>query len=318
MVGVTKNRDLSPGDRLPADYTDALGEFLGASVHNFLLQLKPGDSTSLQVPAAADNGQVGIAINGRWRYNTAAVNRASPGGSARTMDVFVTASDNVFVAGGGGEIDNTVYSFGLSIVNSGTTPSGVALCRKVGTAVWDGAKFTSVTQTAPPVPTDPRIVDSTWSSFTPTVHTLGDADADAGTSSLVGAYKITAGVCFFTIVLLCDGTFDGGTGGITFALPAPAVAVEQVVGSLRLTTPDGVRWQGLGFIGAAAPDVIQAFAPVVTALGVATGEIDHLQNASDTAHLLPAGATAVPARSGIYPLSNGAELVMSGHYHVAG
>lgn len=141
---MTKHRDFSSGDPAPADWPDALSEFLGSAALNFILRIKPGDATKLQVPAGADNDQVAIAINGRWRYNAATVERASLGGVARNMDVFVTGSDNVFTPGGGGETDSTVYAFGVAVVESGASPAGVALSRKVATAAWDGTAFTSV------------------------------------------------------------------------------------------------------------------------------------------------------------------------------
>lgn len=152
---MTRYRTFSAGDRFPADFPDALGDFLGSAALNFQVIIKPGTTTTLQVPAGADNAKVAISINGRWRYNVAPVERASPGGAARTMDVHVTGSDNVFTAGGGGEVDSTVYAFALAITDAGGTPAGVALSRKVGTAVWDGSKFTSLTQTVPPLPTFP-------------------------------------------------------------------------------------------------------------------------------------------------------------------
>lgn len=142
---MVRYRTFNPGDPFPSDYPDALGDFLASLAHNFLLIIDPADPTRLQVPASAGDGQAAIAVNGRWRFNPATVSRVSPGGGARTLDVFVTASDNVFTASGGGEIDSTDYAFGLAIVNTGTTPSGVALSRKIGTAVWDGTRFTSVT-----------------------------------------------------------------------------------------------------------------------------------------------------------------------------
>ena len=141
---VTRYRQFEPHDDLPADYPNALGEFLGSAAHNFRVIVSPGDATVLQVVAGPDNNQVAVAVNGRWRYNTSTVSRASPGGAARSLDVHVTASDNLFAAGDGYEIDNTDYSFALALVETGAVPAGVVLSRKVGTAAWDGAQFTSV------------------------------------------------------------------------------------------------------------------------------------------------------------------------------
>lgn len=146
-----KYRDFSPGDPLPADFADALNEFISTSAPNFLLRIKPGDATTLQVVAGTGNAQVGIGIakisdatKCGWRFITSTIERTSPGGVAATFDVHVTGSDNVFTPSGGGEVDTTDYSFALAIVAAAATPAGVALTRKVATAVWDGTKFTAI------------------------------------------------------------------------------------------------------------------------------------------------------------------------------
>jgi hypothetical protein len=137
-------REFSPGDPFPSDYPNALGEFLATATENFLLRIKPTDATVLQVPASAGDGRAAISIGGKWRYVDVNVERASPGGGAATFDVYVTASDNDFASSGDGEVDSTVYAFALAIMASGVSPVGVALYRKVGSAPWDGAKFTAV------------------------------------------------------------------------------------------------------------------------------------------------------------------------------
>ena len=71
--------------------------------------------------------------------------RASPGGAAQTFDVYVTAADNSFSISGDDEVDGTDYTFGLAVVTSGSSPSGVALSRKVATAGWNGTRFAQVT-----------------------------------------------------------------------------------------------------------------------------------------------------------------------------
>lgn len=190
---MTKYRDFAPGQPLPADFPDALCEFLGAAALSFQLIIKPGAPTTLQVPAGAGNAQASIAINGCWRYNSANVERASPGGSAQTFDVYVTGSANVFVISGDHEVDNTDYAFGLAIMASGHAPTGVDLSRKVGTAVWDGSEFTSVTQTAPPL-----------QSFTPA--DIGAATAVALTAEVARAEAAEAAIV--TEAVLFAGRFQ--------------------------------------------------------------------------------------------------------------
>jgi hypothetical protein len=142
-------RSFNPRDPFPADFPNALGQFLSTAAIEFVVRIKASDATVLEVPAGTGNDQVGIGVEGRWRYNSATVERASPGGGTpRTLDVYVTGTDNVFVSGPDGEVDNTDYAFALAIVEHNATPAGVAIKRLVATATWDGTKFTDVSQVA--------------------------------------------------------------------------------------------------------------------------------------------------------------------------
>lgn len=133
-------RDINYGQPLPEMVLDSLMELLGTYASPNL-QVNLLTSTSIRVPASADNGQVAVAINGRWRYNTANADATHPGGAAGTYDVYVTGSDNSFA--GGPEVDSTVYAFGVQIRASGSPPA-TALYRKIGTCVWDGSAITRI------------------------------------------------------------------------------------------------------------------------------------------------------------------------------
>lgn len=139
---MSKHRFIAYQQPLPEDFLDALQEFLGSQAANFKLGL--ANPTTLRVVAGADNDQVAIAINGRWRYISATITAAHPGGAAGSYDVFVTASDNSFTAGGpAGETDNTVYTFGLQILATGNVPS-TALYRKIATVLWSGTAIIQI------------------------------------------------------------------------------------------------------------------------------------------------------------------------------
>jgi hypothetical protein len=148
---MSKHRQILYTNPIPQDWLDQIQEFIGSYVSaNF--QVTIPTTTSLRVPAGADNAQVAIAINGRWRYITANADAAVPGSPALIVGdnpIFVAASDNSFTGGGGGtnETDLTDYNFRLLVLSAGQTPTGVgaqALYRQVGVATWDGAKFTGV------------------------------------------------------------------------------------------------------------------------------------------------------------------------------
>lgn len=152
---MTKHRDLNYGDRLPEAVTDALMEFISTLLVNFKLSLQT--PTTLQVVAGSGNDQVGAGIMGRWRWITATISAAHPGGAAASYDVWVTASDNVFTPSGlppgsPPEVDGTVYTFALAITATGVPPVGPALNRKIATVQWDGTKITRITPVAGNLP----------------------------------------------------------------------------------------------------------------------------------------------------------------------
>lgn len=142
-----KMRDFVRGDPAPTWWAEQIEEHIGLVTTNF--KLTRLDATHIRVPAGTDNDQVGIGIEGKWRYVTANVDRAHPGGAAATFDIFVTAADNDIVGTPLPNTDNTVYAFELRIVAHNTTPGGVDIFRKVGELVWDGAAIEAIRQTVP-------------------------------------------------------------------------------------------------------------------------------------------------------------------------
>lgn len=147
---MSKQRDFSTGDVLPAGFLDALNEFLGAQSSNF--SLAKLTSTSIKVTQgdgaanpASGNGQVSVAIAGAWRYITGAVSASVPGAlAAGTHDIYVTTQLNNSASEDAGTFS---YAFGLKLLQSGGTPSGTgseALYRKVGTFVWTGSAISTV------------------------------------------------------------------------------------------------------------------------------------------------------------------------------
>lgn len=141
---MTLHRAFVYNDRLPVAFVDPIQEFVSTMHANFVVTL--ANPTTLQIVAGPDNAQVAVGINGRWRWISATINAAHPGGGATTYDVYVTASDNSFApsglpAGQPPETDSTNYSFGLVIRAVGSPPT-TALYRKIGTCTWDGTQIT--------------------------------------------------------------------------------------------------------------------------------------------------------------------------------
>jgi microcystin-dependent protein len=126
-------------------------EFISTVASNIALTIvpptPPNPPTAVQIIAGPDNAQVGIGINGLWRYISATVS-ANVGPAAGNYDLFVTATPNSFATNPTPpppETDSTDYTFGLAALARGTTPTQPQY-RKVGEAVFDGTKITSLRQ----------------------------------------------------------------------------------------------------------------------------------------------------------------------------
>jgi hypothetical protein len=240
---VGKNRDLNPLDPLPADQIDALNEFIGTLVSpNFELRIRAADATVLEIPAGPGMDQVtaGVgdpadATKARWRWITATVSRAGLAGAARTQDVWITANESSFAPGTPGEVDNTDYSFALAITEAGGLAPAGALKRKVGSATWDGAKFTAV---------DPLVGRRPTLKLSD-LHRIGTAAArPAASAALEGLeYTVTSTGNVFKVV---NGAW-AYVGGILLLTPAQFLALPaQPDGSVVRVLVDataGVAWR---------------------------------------------------------------------------
>lgn len=113
---------------------------------NFHLSLaSPPDR--VQVVAGINSAQVGLGIDGLFRYISATTSQAVTG-PAGAKDIFaVTGPNNLQVNPGGNppELDNTDYTFSLQVLARGSTPTATSTItnwRKVGELDWDGSKVT--------------------------------------------------------------------------------------------------------------------------------------------------------------------------------
>lgn len=136
---MTKHRSLVYGATIPQDWLDNIQELISTLISENA-QVSVLNTNTVQIPAGTDNSQVTLGINGRWRFNTAAVNATHPGGAAGTYNLWATAADNNFAIGPP-EVDSTVYSFAIQILAVGSTPA-TALFRQIGTVQWNGTAIT--------------------------------------------------------------------------------------------------------------------------------------------------------------------------------
>lgn len=226
-----KHYELNHGDVLIEPVLDALMEYLGGGSPSMELSLF--SDTVVQVVAGSGNAQRSVAIDGKWRYNTATV-QATHSGGAGVYDVFVTGSANAIVLGGT-TIDNTVYAFALSLQPSGSTPS-TALWRKVGSYDYDGTRITSlrnelgVPSTAPIQPTAPL------ATHTP-IRGRGAAGQSAPLLLLetdLGAALVTAsstgGLTLSDALAGTTATLSGAGGKTTLALSSTSANTGLTLG----------------------------------------------------------------------------------------
>lgn len=144
---MSKHRQLLYGQPVQQSFFDALQEFISTMSGNLVLAVV--GNTTVQAAAGPGNAQVGIGINGLWRYNSATVT-ANVGPTAGVYDIFVTASNNNFVTNPTPpppENDQTTYSFALAALLQPQTPTAVPNFRKVGEASFNGTRITSLRQT---------------------------------------------------------------------------------------------------------------------------------------------------------------------------
>jgi microcystin-dependent protein len=143
-----KHRQLTYGHPVPQSFFDAFEEFISTLAPNFVLSIPQGSNNQVQIVAGSGNAQVGIGIEGLWRYISATINTQITG-SAGTYDLFVTCQDNNFVTNPSPpppESDNTSYAFNLTAVPTGQTPTGVPHSRRVGQVVTDGTRILALRQ----------------------------------------------------------------------------------------------------------------------------------------------------------------------------
>ena len=179
---MTKHRQLVYGQPVPQSFLDAMQEFLGTmGSPNLDLTMVPGSQNQIQILAGTGSAQVGLAIDGLWRYISAPAGPVGVPASAGTYDVFVTTGNNSFATNPSPpppEIDSTDYTFTLATpLVQGNTP-GAAHWRKIGEVVSDGTRVTSLRQTI---------------------------DVDGATVSQPGDIKLSAAAVPAAGWLLCNG-----------------------------------------------------------------------------------------------------------------
>lgn len=209
---MTQNVPLDTGDVADEAFFDATQEMLSGLAVNFALTLV--NPTTLRVPAGTGHAQVSLSIQGQYRFVTANVDRAFPGGAAGAYDVFVTSVANgAPTASPPSAPPGNDFSFALAIVAAGGSPVGVDIYRKVGAVTWSGSAITALTQQTGAV-AGARLAPgaiAAGSSITATRQPDGSvlldvADGTIGAPEIANALKPSAGASSATEALRALGT----------------------------------------------------------------------------------------------------------------
>lgn len=203
---MTKHRALVYGATIPQDWLDGIQEFISTYISDTAV-VTVLNSNTVQIAAAADNGQVCIGLSGRWRWITSAVNAVHPGGTAGTYNLWATAADNSFTIGPP-EIDNTIYTFSIAILAVGSTPA-TALYRQIGTVQWNGTKVTDANLLGD----DP----ATRGSMMPGDLIFSAAATRPG--ALLADGSAVSRTTYAALFNLIGTTYGAGDGSTTFNLP---------------------------------------------------------------------------------------------------
>lgn len=131
-------------DVMPSWWANAIQRFL--SVGDANVKLVRATSTTVGVTAGPGQDAAIITIEGKWRWNEAAITRAVAG-VAGTYSVWAVTAANTIGAAPLPGTDNTNYSWDVR-VTAGPAPAlqaGVIdHVRKIGDVIWDGVAITSV------------------------------------------------------------------------------------------------------------------------------------------------------------------------------
>jgi hypothetical protein len=142
-----KHHEFVRDEVLPSWWANAVQEGLSTVSPNFRLRRVNG--TTIEIQAGTGDDQVGLSIDGLWRWRTTTVQRSVGAGPAGVYGVFAVGAANDIDEEPLPFTDNTIYPFGLRIEAPGEEPDlidGVAVFRKIGEVVWDGAAITRVRQ----------------------------------------------------------------------------------------------------------------------------------------------------------------------------
>lgn len=241
----------------PSWFANRVQDMLSAGKFDLVISRK--NATTIQVVPDAILGIAAVNIKGRWRFNSAAVERAPSGGKA-TLGIWAVAEDNAIDNIPNPFTDHTAYAFDLRI--SATEPAvgaGTAINQKIGEVDWSGTEIEAIRQNRGAV-TGAQLADGTFANSTQVEWKREPGGAMV--SSLVPAVAEAVGINSPGIVRGGSSIIaaEGEYGAVGYGKMATPDRVQNVVvpanGLLRISFSALVKTEGPGaaqiavFIGA--------------------------------------------------------------------
>jgi hypothetical protein len=142
---VPRNHEFAREDKFPSWFANRIQDFLAGTETR--LQLVRKSATVIEVAPDTHLGCAAVLIEGRWRFITAAIERAMSGAKG-TYTIWAVAEDNLINNSPDPFTDHTAYAFDLRYTTGAApTGTGIAVSTKIGEVDWSGSAIEALRQT---------------------------------------------------------------------------------------------------------------------------------------------------------------------------
>lgn len=243
MAGPGQDHGFAREEVYPSWFANRIQDMLSAGKFDLVLSRK--NATTIQVVPDAILGIAAVNIKGRWRFNTAAVERVVTGAKA-TYGIWAVAEDNSVNNTPSPFTDHTVYTFELRV--SATEPAvgaGTAIAMKIGEVDWSGTEIERIRQNRGAV-TGALLADGTFSNSTqiewarePNGAMVPSIIKESLAEDRLAA-AITKKLNYQSAPFAADGFLTGGVAAGTRPFGTTATALETGNGTIQI--PKAMVW----------------------------------------------------------------------------
>lgn len=140
-----RNHEFAREDKYPSWFANRIQDFLAGTETR--LQLVRKSATVIEVAPDPHLECAAVLIEGRWRFITAAIERAVSGAKG-TYTIWAVAEDNLINNTPDPFTDHTAYAFDLRFTTGAApTGTGIAISTKIGEVDWSGTAIEALRQT---------------------------------------------------------------------------------------------------------------------------------------------------------------------------